>query len=142
MFARSHEERNDTGLPHTFVVHSYRKPTICKRCGKLLLGLYKQGVQCRDCKVCSRALVTFTDRQVNAHRECAVELPYDCRTYTDLYAAPSMAQSLVSMTSSTARPMDTGDGELLTIDSPTDLIPVYRLPGQAMPTWYGVRVRL
>ncbi len=80
--------------------------------------------------------------QVNAHRECAVELPYDCRTYTDLYAAPSMAQSLVSMTSSNARPMDTGDGELLTLDSPTDLIPVYRLPGQAMPTWCGVRVPL
>jgi protein kinase D len=51
----SAQSGNDAGLPHTFVVHSYRKPTICKRCGKLLLGLYKQGVQCRDCKVCVRA---------------------------------------------------------------------------------------
>ena len=30
-------------LPHTFVVHSYKRPTVCKHCDNLLVGLVKQG---------------------------------------------------------------------------------------------------
>ena len=30
------------GIPHTFVVHSYKKPTKCMLCNKLLVGVYKQ----------------------------------------------------------------------------------------------------
>ena len=29
-------------IPHTFVVHSYKKPTKCMLCNKLLVGVYKQ----------------------------------------------------------------------------------------------------
>lgn len=38
-------------LPHTLSVHSYKTPTVCKVCDKLLMGLIKQGMKCRDCKV-------------------------------------------------------------------------------------------
>ena len=38
-------------LPHTLSVHSYKTPTVCKVCDKLLLGLFKQGLRCRDCEV-------------------------------------------------------------------------------------------
>ena len=34
-------------VPHTFQVHSYKKPTVCQYCKKLLKGLIRQGIQCR-----------------------------------------------------------------------------------------------
>ncbi|CAD0204075.1 unnamed protein product [Chrysodeixis includens] len=36
-------------IPHTFEVHSYTRPTVCRHCKKLLRGLFKQGLQCKDC---------------------------------------------------------------------------------------------
>lgn len=29
-------------IPHTFEVHSYTRPTVCRYCKKLLRGLFKQ----------------------------------------------------------------------------------------------------
>ncbi|XP_037072152.1 serine/threonine-protein kinase D1-like [Pollicipes pollicipes] len=52
-------------IPHTFVVHSYKKPTKCMLCNKLLVGVYKQGLQCRDCKY-------------NVHKKCAERVPHAC----------------------------------------------------------------
>ncbi|OQV13490.1 Serine/threonine-protein kinase dkf-2 [Hypsibius exemplaris] len=52
-------------VPHTFVIHSYTKPTVCKQCDKLLRGLFKQGYQCKDCKL-------------NCHKKCIPLLPADC----------------------------------------------------------------
>ncbi|KOB57499.1 Protein kinase c, mu, partial [Operophtera brumata] len=49
------------GIPHTFELHTYTRPTVCRHCKKLLRGLFKQGLQCKDC-------------HYNAHRKC---LPYD-----------------------------------------------------------------
>lgn len=34
-------------VPHTFQVHSYKRPTVCQYCKKLLKGLIRQGIQCR-----------------------------------------------------------------------------------------------
>ena len=34
-------------VPHTFVMHNYRKPTVCQHCKRLLKGLFRQGVQCK-----------------------------------------------------------------------------------------------
>ena len=34
-------------VPHTFIVHTYKTPTICQFCRKLLKGIYKQGYQCK-----------------------------------------------------------------------------------------------
>uniref|UniRef100_A0A671VQ33 Serine/threonine-protein kinase n=1 Tax=Sparus aurata TaxID=8175 RepID=A0A671VQ33_SPAAU len=37
-------------VPHTFLIHSYTRPTVCQHCKKLLKGLFRQGLQCKDCK--------------------------------------------------------------------------------------------
>lgn len=52
-------------IPHTFSVHTYTRPTVCQFCKKLLRGLFKQGVQCKDC-------------QYNAHKKCIDKVPKDC----------------------------------------------------------------
>ncbi|XP_022240643.1 serine/threonine-protein kinase D1-like [Limulus polyphemus] len=52
-------------VPHTFVVHSYTRPTVCKHCKKLLRGLFRQGMQCKDCKL-------------NVHKRCSEKIPMDC----------------------------------------------------------------
>ncbi|XP_052475739.1 serine/threonine-protein kinase D3 [Carassius gibelio] len=52
-------------VPHTFVIHTYTRPTICQFCKWLLKGLFRQGVQCKDCK--------FT-----CHKRCASKVPKDC----------------------------------------------------------------
>uniref|UniRef100_A0AC35TUZ9 Protein kinase C n=1 Tax=Rhabditophanes sp. KR3021 TaxID=114890 RepID=A0AC35TUZ9_9BILA len=52
-------------VPHTFQIHSYKKPTVCQYCKKLLKGLLRQGIQCRDCKY-------------NCHKKCATFVAKDC----------------------------------------------------------------
>nr|XP_024216188.1 serine/threonine-protein kinase D3 [Halyomorpha halys] len=52
-------------IPHTFVVHSYARPTVCQICKKLLKGLFKQGMQCKDC-------------HINIHKKCISKVPKDC----------------------------------------------------------------
>ncbi|XP_063918521.1 serine/threonine-protein kinase D3 isoform X1 [Zophobas morio] len=52
-------------IPHTFVLHSYTRPTVCQYCKKLLKGLFKQGLQCKDCNY-------------NAHKKCVDKVPKDC----------------------------------------------------------------
>ncbi|KAJ6663773.1 hypothetical protein lerEdw1_009852 [Lerista edwardsae] len=34
-------------VPHTFLIHSYTRPTVCQFCKKLLKGLFRQGLQCK-----------------------------------------------------------------------------------------------
>ncbi|XP_066143838.1 serine/threonine-protein kinase D3 isoform X1 [Euwallacea fornicatus] len=52
-------------IPHTFVIHSYTRPTVCQHCKKLLKGLFKQGLQCKDCNY-------------NVHKKCMDKVPKDC----------------------------------------------------------------
>ncbi|ULT91864.1 hypothetical protein L3Y34_009511 [Caenorhabditis briggsae] len=52
-------------VPHTFQVHSYKLPTVCQHCKKLLKGLLRQGMQCRDCKY-------------NCHKKCSEHVAKDC----------------------------------------------------------------
>lgn len=52
-------------IPHRFFLHSYTRPTVCQLCKKLLKGLFKQGLQCRDC-------------HYNAHKKCVEKVPKDC----------------------------------------------------------------
>jgi len=56
---------NRPKIPHTWVIHTYTKPTKCHFCNKLLVGVIKQGVQCKDCRY-------------NAHKKCAERVPNDC----------------------------------------------------------------
>eukprot|EP00117_Sycon_ciliatum_P006108 scpid23409/ scgid0853/ Serine/threonine-protein kinase D3; Protein kinase C nu type; Protein kinase EPK2; nPKC-nu len=55
-------------VPHTFVLHNYKRPTICMLCRRLLIGLIRQGMQCKDCKY-------------NVHRHCANRVPKDCQSH-------------------------------------------------------------
>ncbi|KAK5858626.1 hypothetical protein PBY51_002752 [Eleginops maclovinus] len=52
-------------VPHTFHIHSYTKPTMCQHCCRLLRGLFRQGLQCSDCRF-------------NCHRRCELLVPRDC----------------------------------------------------------------
>ncbi|XP_025705906.1 serine/threonine-protein kinase D2 isoform X1 [Callorhinus ursinus] len=52
-------------VPHTFLIHSYTRPTVCQACKKLLKGLFRQGLQCKDCKF-------------NCHKRCATRVPNNC----------------------------------------------------------------
>lgn len=45
-------------VPHTFLIHSYTRPTVCQHCKKLLKGLFRQGLQCKG----ERIQHTWTDR--------------------------------------------------------------------------------
>lgn len=74
--------RNRLPIPHTFVTHTYTKPTKCQLCHKvetnimkcqclsrnvlqLLVGVYKQGLQCKDC-------------EYNVHKKCSDRAARDC----------------------------------------------------------------
>lgn len=52
-------------IPHTFQLHTYTRPTVCTYCKKMLRGLYKQGLKCKDCNY-------------NAHKKCIEKIPKDC----------------------------------------------------------------
>lgn len=60
-------------IPHTFALHSYTRPTVCQHCKKLLRGLFKQGVQCKDC-------------HYNAHKKCIDFVPKDCTGENDAHS--------------------------------------------------------
>ncbi|XP_053305135.1 serine/threonine-protein kinase D1-like [Spea bombifrons] len=60
------QEMNRVKVPHTFQVHSYTRPTICQHCRRLLKGLFRQGMQCKDCRF-------------NCHRRCMSDVPDECR---------------------------------------------------------------
>ncbi|XP_065320983.1 serine/threonine-protein kinase D1-like isoform X1 [Gordionus sp. m RMFG-2023] len=65
-FWMEREIANRIKIPHTLMIHSYKIPTICQKCKKLLLGLFRQGLQCRDCKF-------------NSCKKCAPILQKDCQ---------------------------------------------------------------
>ncbi|XP_072217765.1 serine/threonine-protein kinase D3-like [Leuresthes tenuis] len=62
-------------VPHTFSVHTYTRPTICQYCKRLLKGLFRQGLQCKDCKF-------------NCHKRCAAKVPRDCLGEVDFNGEP------------------------------------------------------
>ncbi|KAJ3606579.1 hypothetical protein NHX12_026100 [Muraenolepis orangiensis] len=63
-------------VPHTFSVHTYTRPTICQYCKRLLKGLFRQGLQCKDCKF-------------NCHKRCAAKTPRDCLGEVDFNGEPT-----------------------------------------------------
>uniref|UniRef100_A0A182J288 protein kinase C n=1 Tax=Anopheles atroparvus TaxID=41427 RepID=A0A182J288_ANOAO len=82
-------------IPHSFSIHTYTRPTVCQYCKKLLRGLFKQGVQCRDC-------------HYNAHKKCIEKVPKDCTGENTQPADPHDDRSLSS------------DRELMYKDDPED----------------------
>uniref|UniRef100_A0A8R1XSA3 protein kinase C n=4 Tax=Onchocerca TaxID=6281 RepID=A0A8R1XSA3_ONCVO len=101
-------------LPHTLAVHNYKTLTICKVCDKMLIGLMKQGLRCRDCKV-------------NVHRKCASLLPMNCQI-ADGAITPSFDQ--LSVDDDTTL-ISTAYDDATTHEENDSMIPLARLPGQA-----------
>ncbi|MBZ3876952.1 Serine/threonine-protein kinase D3 [Sciurus carolinensis] len=80
-------------VPHTFAVHSYGRPTICQYCKRLLKGLFRQGMQCKDCKF-------------NCHKRCASKVPRDCLGEVTFNGEPS------SLGTDTDIPMDIDNSDM------------------------------
>ncbi|KAL0620975.1 Serine/threonine-protein kinase D3, partial [Plecturocebus cupreus] len=80
-------------VPHTFAVHSYTRPTICQYCKRLLKGLFRQGMQCKDCKF-------------NCHKRCASKVPRDCLGEVTFNGEPS------SLGTDTDIPMDIDNNDI------------------------------
>ncbi|KAI1713562.1 phorbol esters/diacylglycerol binding domain (C1 domain) domain-containing protein [Ditylenchus destructor] len=108
-------------LPHTLSIHNYKTPTVCKVCDKMLLGIIKQGMRCRDCKV-------------NVHKKCAAQLPMNCQITAENAITPSFDQMCVSDAASSNPPiadliaMNDQSGHDFAMDA---MIPLARLPGSA-----------
>jgi novel protein kinase C epsilon type len=52
-------------VPHKFEVHNYKRFTFCDHCGSMLYGLFRQGLQCKSCKM-------------NVHRRCETNVANSC----------------------------------------------------------------
>ena len=85
---------------------------------------------------------------MNAHRECASALPYDCRTFCELYTTPSpiaSEQSSVNSLSQVPPPVvvRVTFQSLSSMDTTAaaDMIPVHRLPAHAAGTSLTQRVQ-
>lgn len=71
--------RFKVNVPHRFAEHNYMRPTFCDHCGSLLYGLFRQGMQCSDCKM-------------NVHIRCQKNVANNCGLN-----AKEMAQILKDM---------------------------------------------
>lgn len=80
-------------VPHTFLIHSYTRPTVCQHCKKLLKGLFRQGLQCkgeqrdraaaifiwvRACELMGLRPLPPSDCKFNCHKRCAAKVPNNC----------------------------------------------------------------
>ncbi|KAF3692768.1 Serine/threonine-protein kinase D2 [Channa argus] len=100
-------------VPHTFAIHSYTRPTVCQYCKRLLRGLFRQGLQCKDCKF-------------NCHKRCAYKVPNDCLGET--------IGDMLSPTSDPEVPMDyTSDYDTSDKSSMDDSDETCSIPGSFCP---------
>jgi hypothetical protein len=67
--------RTAPGNQHQFKVHNYMLPTFCICCDKLLVGLFKQGLQCDSC-------------HMNCHEKCALLVPHNCQAAANTHLPP------------------------------------------------------
>lgn len=50
---------------HEFEEHHFVRPTYCNHCGTMVYGLYKQGMQCKEC-------------QLHVHKRCHQKVAVNC----------------------------------------------------------------
>ncbi|KAJ8280202.1 hypothetical protein GJAV_G00051760 [Gymnothorax javanicus] len=106
-------------VPHTFAIHSYTRPTVCQYCKRLLKGLFRQGLQCKDCKF-------------NCHKRCAHNVPNDClgETIEDMLS-PSVDQEVPMDYSS-----EFGDSDKSTLMDDSDDTDACSIPGSFTPSTF------
>ncbi|KAJ8246785.1 hypothetical protein GJAV_G00255380 [Gymnothorax javanicus] len=99
-------------VPHTFHIHSYTRPTVCLYCYRLLKGLFRQGLQCSDCKF-------------NCHRRCQPLVPNDCliergtvKEDNELASSQSMEVDEDPYPSDSSLLLDSTDDDLSYTDEP------------------------
>jgi hypothetical protein len=70
------QDRGQSLLQHELASHTFLRPTDCALCGKLLLGVFKQGVRCRCCglAVHDRCATRANELIVCSHAEPATRL--------------------------------------------------------------------
>ncbi|KAH7712737.1 CAMK/PKD protein kinase, partial [Aphelenchoides avenae] len=102
-------------MPHTLSVHNYKTPTVCKVCDKLLLGLMKQGLRCRDCKV-------------NVHKKCANQLPMNCQLTEGAVTNNFDQMSVSDASSQNLMDMETVADNGSHVEATDSMIPLARLP--------------
>lgn len=54
-------------VPHTFLIHSYTRPTVCQHCKKLLKGLFRQGLQCKGEQLLAPAFTGWRTASLNVY---------------------------------------------------------------------------
>ncbi|KAG7470835.1 hypothetical protein MATL_G00118000 [Megalops atlanticus] len=106
-------------VPHTFAIHSYTRPTVCQYCKRLLRGLFRQGLQCKDCKF-------------NCHKRCAYKVPNDClgETIEDIMS-PSVDQEVPMDYSS-----EFGDSDKSSLMDDSDDTDACSIPGSFSPNTF------
>ncbi|KAJ8256517.1 hypothetical protein COCON_G00186690 [Conger conger] len=103
-------------VPHTFAIHSYTRPTVCQYCKRLLKGLFRQGLQCKDCKF-------------NCHKRCAYKIPNDCLGETiEGMLSPSVDQEVPMDYSS-----EFGDSDKSPLMDDSDDADACSIPGSFTP---------
>lgn len=83
--SKNYESQSDTNailMPHSFQFHTYKLPTMCQYCDSLLFGIYKQGLQCKDCKY-------------NVHKKCEDKVPNNCPGEAPKSFSTSTSKSIV-----------------------------------------------
>ena len=70
---RSADTLTNSNTSHCFAEHTYKTPTNCNYCHKLLVGLHKQGLHCKHCRM-------------NVHRQCRDKVAY-CTNGEGVYEA-------------------------------------------------------
>ncbi len=121
---------NGCGLPHTWAIHSFKAPTLCKFCAKMIYGASKQGLKCRDCGI-------------SAHKKCGPQIPQNCRTYEP---SPEPASDAVMTPTTPVAPQPfpntfspivaslsqtLAEASIAEDPAMSELIPLGRIPGQA-----------
>ncbi|XP_011410345.2 PREDICTED: serine/threonine-protein kinase D3-like, partial [Amphimedon queenslandica] len=56
---------NRPQVPHTFFIQSFKKPTACHHCKKLIKGVFRNGMKCKDC-------------QFSCHKKCVKDVGSNC----------------------------------------------------------------
>ncbi|CAF3441433.1 unnamed protein product [Rotaria sp. Silwood1] len=96
-----------TALPHCFYVHSYRSPTKCHICKRLLKGLVKQGYRCKDCKM-------------SVHKKCIPKAMKNCRGMSILNSNQDDDDALRETTDDLAVARKSSDLSASPLNSPQD----------------------
>ncbi|KAM7366418.1 hypothetical protein PAMP_015856 [Pampus punctatissimus] len=109
-------DTNTAKVPHTFHIHSYTKPTVCQYCHRLLKGLFRQGLQCSDCRFnCHRRCEPLVARNCPGERRGGANgEEFTAASHSSLLDTEDNDSELSSMTLEISNDETSADGESMT----------------------------